>query len=123
MAVRTVGLVPAVGQAYTPEGPEFGNQLTTDKVNDDLSVSTGETGHFQSELTAKGDAIKEEPGKVLKIQTVYDKLTLPSYGVVDLIPENGISIVTGKQQHMFLYKSSLCIHCHELFGISIKLLW
>lgn len=96
LAVRTVGFVPALGQAFTLEGPEFGNQLTANNVDDAVKVSTGETGHFASEMTVKADTIKEEPGKVLKIQSVYEQLAFPSYGVVDLIPEHGISIISGK---------------------------
>jgi hypothetical protein len=91
-----VGFVPALGQAFTLEGPEFGNQLTANNADDGVKVSTGATGHFASELTVKADTIKEEPGKVLKIQSVYEQLAFPSYGVVDLIPEHGISIVSGK---------------------------
>ncbi|KAG2182717.1 hypothetical protein INT44_005697 [Umbelopsis vinacea] len=94
VAVRTVGFVPALGQAFTLEGPEFGNELTTENVDDGVKISTGETGHFSSELTVNADTIKEAPGKVLKIQTVYDQLAFPSYGVVDLISEHGISVVS-----------------------------
>jgi hypothetical protein len=88
--------VPALGQAYTAEGPQFGNTLAAESQNDPVSVSTGESGHFESVLTVKADTFKEEAGKVLKIQTIYEHLSLPSYGVVDLIPETGISIISGR---------------------------
>lgn len=92
-AVRTVGFVPAQGQAYKSEGPEFGQELITE-FEAEVKVNSGESGTFESQITLKADHVHAEPNKVFKLQTIYDHLTVPSYGVVDLIPEKGVSVIS-----------------------------
>lgn len=96
-AVRTVGFVPAQGQAYKSEGPEFGQELITE-FEAEVKVNSGESGTFESQITLKADHVHAEPNKVFKLQTIYDHLTVPSYGVVDLIPEKGVSVISGEFQ-------------------------